>query len=147
MPAHLTVRADHGQFGVAFDRVRTVQIESEVGGRVEDVDRFDGSRTGLFVTEDQVDPVVQVVAHPTRLERLPMDQDEQSRVAQTPRRQLHIVHCITCTTQTFTLKKKKKMAPKRFKKKKAPKDSKWRRKMARQKKIQNFTERWCAELT
>ena len=59
MLRRLAVRFDHGRSCLPLHRVADgVEIEAVVGGRVEDVDGFDGGRTRLFVTKYQVDPMV-----------------------------------------------------------------------------------------
>lgn len=62
---------------------------------MEDVDRVDCCRTTLLEAENQIDPVVEVIPHPTGLQRLSMDQNEQTRITLTPRRKVNIIYCIT----------------------------------------------------
>ena len=97
LPGHLTIRPDHGKPGVGFDRIRrSFQIESGVRGRMEDVDGVHSWRTVLFVAEDQVNPVLEVIPHPTRFQCLSVDQNEQPSVSVTPRRKLEVIHRFTC---------------------------------------------------
>jgi len=61
---------------------------------MEYVDRVNSCRTALLEAKDQIDPVVKVVTHPTRLQRLPMDQNEEPRIALTPRWKVNIIYSI-----------------------------------------------------
>ncbi len=55
----LPVGLDHGRASFTLDRVGDGgKVEAVVGGRVEDVDGVDSSLAGLFVPEDQIDPMV-----------------------------------------------------------------------------------------
>lgn len=55
-----------------------------VGHPVEDVGGFDGSFAALFVAEDEVDPVMQVLAHVWALECFTLFCDEDGWVALRP---------------------------------------------------------------
>ena len=78
----LSVGLDHGEQSLSLDSVAEVaDVDAVVGGRMEDVDGIDGCFPALFEAEDEVDPRRQAPSHNLRLQRLPMDEGEEARVA------------------------------------------------------------------
>lgn len=67
---------------------------------VEDVDGLDSSFAFLLETEHQVDPLAQCLGDLVRLQRLSVDQDEQTWVVAGPGRQVHMIHPLTILTYT-----------------------------------------------
>lgn len=68
--------------------------------RVEDIDGLYGSLALLLEPEDQVNPLAQRLRHLVRLQRLPVDEDEEARVAAGPRRQVHVVDPVAVLTNS-----------------------------------------------
>ncbi len=61
---------------------------------MENVDGVDGGLSGLFISEDQVDPLVDLAGDLCGFERLSVDADEQSGIfSRTPGRQFHVANC------------------------------------------------------
>lgn len=65
---------------------------------MEDVDGVDGGFAFLLEPEHQVDPLAQRLGHLVRLQRLPVDQDEQTGVVASPGRQIHMVYPLAILT-------------------------------------------------
>lgn len=69
-------------------------------GWVEDVDGLDSSFAFLLEPKHQVDPLAQCLGDLVRLQRLSVDQDEQTRVVAGPGRQIHMINPLTILTNT-----------------------------------------------
>lgn len=67
---------------------------------MEHVDGMDGRLPLLLVPEHQVHPLADVLGHVVRLQRLAMDEDEESRVVPRPRRQVDVIHPLTILTHS-----------------------------------------------
>jgi len=67
---------------------------------MEDIDGVDSCFAFLLEPKHQVDPLAQSLGDLVRLERLPVDQDEQTWVVAGPRRQIHMIHSLTILTNT-----------------------------------------------
>lgn len=67
---------------------------------VEDVDGLDSSFAFLLEPENQVDPLAQCLGDLVRLQRLSVDQDEETWVVAGPGRQVHMIHPLTILTNT-----------------------------------------------
>lgn len=59
---------------------------------MEDIDGLDGGFALLLEAEHQIDPLAQRLGHLVRLQRLAVNEDEESRVVPGPRGQVHVVH-------------------------------------------------------
>lgn len=66
---------------------------------VEDVDSLNGGFPFLLHPKNQVNPVTQCLGHVVRFQRLPIDQDEQTRIIPGPGWQGDIVHTLTILPQ------------------------------------------------
>eukprot|EP00160_Parvularia_atlantis_P020755 Unigene8732_Nuclearia_a/m.26721 Unigene8732_Nuclearia_a/g.26721 ORF Unigene8732_Nuclearia_a/g.26721 Unigene8732_Nuclearia_a/m.26721 type:complete len:448 (+) Unigene8732_Nuclearia_a:817-2160(+) len=62
--------------------------------RVEQVERLGRLLARLLVAKDEIDPVVKVLRHEGRLERLQVLAHKQTRITLGPRRQDHVVHAL-----------------------------------------------------
>ena len=61
---------------------------------MEHIDGINGSLASLFVAEDEVDPLMQMLCDVARLQHLSVDQHEEACVVLAPARQLHMVHTL-----------------------------------------------------
>lgn len=66
--------------------------------RVEDVDGLDGGFAFLFKPKHQVDPLAQRLGDLVRLQRLTVDQNEETRVVAGPGGQIHMIYPLTVLT-------------------------------------------------
>lgn len=73
------------------DLSENLRKQAAAYGGVEHVDGLHGGFAFLLEPEHQVDPLAQSLGHLVRLQRLPVDQDEETRVVSGPRRQVHVV--------------------------------------------------------
>lgn len=67
---------------------------------MEDVDGVDSCFAFLLEPKHQVDPLAQCLGDLVRLQRLPVDQDEQTWVVAGPGWQIHMIHPLTILTNT-----------------------------------------------
>lgn len=67
---------------------------------MEDVDGLDGSFAFLLEPKHQVDPLAQRLGDLVRLQRLSMDQNEQTWVIAGPGWQINVVHPLSILTNT-----------------------------------------------
>ena len=65
---------------------------------MEDIDGLDCSFAFLLEPEHQVDPLAQRLGDLLGLQRLSVDQDEQTRVVASPGRQVHVIHPLAVLT-------------------------------------------------
>lgn len=65
---------------------------------MEHVDGLDSSFAFLLEPKHQVDPLAQCLRHLVRLQRLPVDQDEQTWVVASPGWQIHMVDPLAVLT-------------------------------------------------
>lgn len=67
---------------------------------MEDVDGVDSRFAFLLEPEHEVDPLAQRLGDLVRLQSLPVDQDEQTRVVAGPWRQIHMIHSLAVLPNT-----------------------------------------------
>lgn len=74
--------------------------------RMEHIDGFNGIFARLLEAKDQIDPLMQIIAHQLRLQRLSMDEHKETWIALTPGRQRDFLDAfsILSTTEIESLK-------------------------------------------
>lgn len=75
-------------------------METAAYSWVEDIDGLDRSFAFLLEPKHQVDPLAQRLGDLVRLQRLAVDQDEESRVVSGPGGQIDVVHPLAILTNT-----------------------------------------------